>query len=134
MDALLYRALTTDGCVMVAHRAAFEVVCLMARRPEWTQLIFDKLDSGEIYCTLMADKLIRIGRGDRREGWGLDDCMQYWGLPNVPDKESWWRLRYGLLYNTPCELWPQEAVDYAIGDVCVRDLYRVQQDLSLIHI
>lgn len=130
MPSKLYEALTTPGCMMVAHNAAFECVCIMAAFPEWTQLLFDKLDAGEVYCTLMGEKLISIGKGDHAKEFGLDDCLARHTATKhlLVDKASYWRLRYGLLSTIPCELWPEEAFSYALTDAQVtRALYLAQR-------
>ncbi len=126
--ALLYLALTTPGCMMVAHNAAYEAVCILAAFPEWTQLLFDKLDAGEFYCTLLGEKLISVGLGDHDREFGLDDCLERHHIELVVDKTCWWRVRYGLLATTPCELWPQDAYDYAVLDAeAARRLYNAQR-------
>jgi hypothetical protein len=127
LRALLVEALTTPGCMMVAHNAAYEAVCTMAKWPELTELLFAKLDAGEIYCTLLGEKLISIGEGDHDKEFGLDDCLERHGIDLPVDKECHWRLRYGLLATTPCELWPQDAWDYSVLDAeAARQLYRSQ--------
>jgi hypothetical protein len=127
LAAKLYEALTTPGCMMVAHNAAFECCCIMAAWPELTELLFAKLDAGEFYCTLLGEKLISVALGDHDREFGLDDCLERHHIELVVDKQCWWRVRYGLLATTPCELWPQDAYDYAVLDAeAARQLYRGQ--------
>ncbi len=120
-DALLSNA------TMVAHYATFETLVMMAYRPEWTKLIFEKLRKGQIQCTLVREKLIRIGRGDRKEGFGLDKCLEAWNIAIALDKKDYWRARYGMLIDKPIAEWPQEAISYVLGDIAVRDLYLAQE-------
>jgi hypothetical protein len=145
--ALLLKALRTTGCMMVAHNAAFEAACIMAQWPGLMELLFAKLDAGKFYCTMSAERLISIGMGDHWKEYGLDDCIERQitamrrletKAPNDQtllaaleavrlNKGCWWRVRFGELINTPCELWPEEASEYALEDTCVRELYRAQQ-------
>lgn len=135
---LLLAALEVDA-ILVAHNAAFEVLVTMAYENDWTPLLFNKLRNGEIRCTMVRDKLISIGRGDFRETFGLDHCLQYWNIPIKLDKKDHWRPRFGTLINVPVKDLPRGAVDYVMGDMAVRDLYWAQETagqeyLSLIHI
>lgn len=128
MAKLIEDALDERDCVMVAHNAAFEALCIMAQWPRLTTKLFAKLDQGKLYCTQVAQRLIHISLGQPQDRVSLKDSL--WYHPSTAhidlDKECWWRVRYGLLINTPCELWPQDAVDYAIGDTSVRELYYAQ--------
>jgi len=127
MDATLMEAML-PGVAWVAHNAAFEVVVTMAHRPEWTSMLFGKLRRGEIRCTMVREKLIRIARGDRRDGFALDAVCEAYKLP-VPDKSSHWRPRFGTLWSTPLADFPPEATAYSAGDICVRDVYWRQEAL-----
>lgn len=122
----LWTALNDPDCVLVAHNAAYEITCLLAATagfPAWRRAIFGALRAGRFKCTLLRDRLIRIGRGIMNEDLALDDCMTFNHLPHKLDKKCWWRLRYGTLFDVPVAEWPKEAVDYAIGDTCVRELF-----------
>jgi hypothetical protein len=115
---------------IVAHSASFEVLVMMAAHPEWTSLLFQKLRGKKIRCTEVREKLIRIGRGERFELFNLEACLGYWKLPVTVDKSSYWRTRYGTLYDQPCSAWPQEARDYVLGDMAVRDLFNAQASVD----
>lgn len=125
---LLVLALSTPGCMMVAHNAAFEAVCIMAQWPELTVPLFDKLDDGEYYDTATGERLISIGRGDHWKEFDLQSCLQRHSETRdiTLDKANPWRVRYGELINTPVELWPESAYQYSLEDTCVRELYRAQ--------
>lgn len=125
----IHKALTDKNTVILAHNAAFEVAVLMAYRKEWTPLIFQALREGRIRCTRVREKLIRIARGDRTAGFALDDLCEAYGLPMV-DKGFAGRTRYGLLWDTPLSAWKQEDRDYALGDICVRDIYARQERVN----
>lgn len=122
MARALLEALLDPDAIIVAYHAPFEIVCTMAYRPSWTTLLFNKLREGKVHCPLIREKQIRKARGDRREGYGLDDLCSHYKVPFTPDKSFGGRVRYGTLFNTPMSQWPQEYVDYAVGDICVREL------------
>lgn len=125
--ALLFAAVSSDA-IMVAHNAAgFEVPVMLANFPWLRRRLFKKLRAGQISDTQIRERLLRIGKGDPREGFGLQDCLNAHCIPIKLKKDSPWRVRYGTLYNTPVEQWPQDAVDYSLGDVAVRNVWKAQQ-------
>jgi len=126
LGRLLTEALRDSTVKIAAHSAQFEVLVMLAHREDWRPLVFAKLAAGGISCTLIREKLLRIAEGDPREGFGLNDCLAYHELGIQLDKESPWRVRYMTLWNVPVDQWPQEARDYALGDVAVRDVWKAQ--------
>jgi hypothetical protein len=126
MAALLAWGLQTPGVVLVAQNAAFEAVCTIAFRPDWAALVAAKIDAGEWRCTMLREKLLRIGKGDHREGFGLQECLHAHRLDILLDKEGPERLRYGTLWHLPVAEWPAPAVKYALEDIAVRELYHAQ--------
>lgn len=125
----LEEALRDKAVLLIAHNAAFEVLVTMAARPEWTPLIFQALREGRIRCTRVREKLIRVARGDHERGFALDDLTEAYSLPMV-DKGFHGRTRYGLLWGTPICDWPQEYIDYALGDIAVREIYDEQEKVD----
>lgn len=115
-----------DSATFVAHHAPFEWVVTAAARTDWIPRLLRAAEEGRWRCTLVREKLVRVARGDARDGFALDDCLEYWKLPIELDKDSYWRPRYGLLWGVPVAEWPKEAVDYVVGDIAVRDLYLAQ--------
>lgn len=123
----LWWALTTPGVVMRGHNTGgFEAQVIMAYEPAWTPALADKVDRGEFWCTYLAEKLLRIGKGDRREGFGLDDCVAAHKLGITLDKDSPWRTRYGLLWDVHPDLWPADARHYSLEDTCTYELGMAQ--------
>lgn len=123
----LLEALEDPNVTMVAHEAPFEVVVSLAHRPDWVTKIFDKLRAGKILCTIVREKLIRIARGDHREGFALDALLDSWMIPHTIDKSDYWRPRFGLLWDTPIAKFPKAALDYSLGDVAARDAFYAQE-------
>lgn len=120
-------AMLEPGIVVVGHNSAmFEFPVLLAHCPTLRPKLWAKLKRGEWSCTMLREKLLRIGKGDRREGFGLDDCLAAHSIPIQLDKQCPWRVRYGTLWSLPIDQWPQDAIDYAAGDIAVRELWRAQ--------
>lgn len=130
----LWDALNDDECIMVAHHAAFEITVLLAATSfdkRWRKAIFRKLKMGGFACTMLIERLIRIGKGNPDDELGLDDCCDGYKIQHNLDKESWWRLRYGDLIDVPCARWPDEApgaTEYSLGDTIVGELFVKQLD------
>lgn len=127
LDYLLESALLDDSVVMVAHHAVYEILCMLARRPRWAALIARKVEMGLLRCTELREKLLRVGLGDRREGYALDDCMEKHKLPIVLDKSCEWRTRFGELYHLPVDRMPERARRYALEDLSIAPLYEKQE-------
>jgi DNA polymerase family A len=129
--AQLWDALNDDDTIMVAHHAAFEITVLLAATAfdtRWRKAIFAKLKKGGFACTMLLERLIRIGKGNPDDELGLDDCCDGYKIEHNLDKSSWWRLRYGTLIDTPVSQWEQAAIDYSLGDTIVGDLFVKQLD------
>jgi hypothetical protein len=130
LELILWRALKDDNVAIVAHQAAYEILCTLAYRPSWVSLVFGKLRKGLVYCTITLEKQIRKARGDRTEGYGLDDLAAKYKVSPIPDKSCKWRTRYGELFEFPLSQWPQDAIDYSLGDIAAREIFRAQVERS----
>lgn len=116
---------------IVAHNLHFEAAVTMAYEPEWTSVVLQKYRDKKVYCTLMRDKLIEIGRGFTLGTlFDLASCCNRWRIPNTLDKQNYWRTRFGMLSNTPISLFPQEALDYALDDMAAWDLFKAQERVN----
>ncbi len=125
---LLYWALSNPDVNMRAHNAGgFEAQCIIAHNPAWVGLLADKVDAGLFQCTLVQEKLLRIGKGDHRNGFGLDVCVEAHRLGIKLDKSSPWRTRYGTLWDVPVAMWPQDACAYSLEDTCTYELGEAQE-------
>lgn len=139
-DEVLWSAWSDPNALIVAHHAAFEVACVLARwaaQRERVAAVFEALEAGRVKCTMIRQKLIHIARGEdafyveedgenTKTSYALDATCQYWGINVVLDKKSPWRTRFGTLYDKPISQWPPEAVAYAMDDIATRDAYRAQ--------
>ena len=52
--------LLEPGTLLVGHNLAFDLGVIYAHRPDLITKIFDKLERGECYCTLLAAKLMNL--------------------------------------------------------------------------
>jgi hypothetical protein len=98
------------------HNAAFDLACLCAHDPEWITPIFDAYEANRIVCTVVREKLIRIGRGEEPEKppkgyYDLAHCLERWNGQTI-DKSDPWRLKYGTLIDVPVAEWPTDAIRY----------------------
>lgn len=125
-EALLQVAFTTNTRIVAHNAHGFEIPVFLANFPRFRKAIFAKLRRGEFSDTLVREKLLRIAEGDPREDFGLNSCLAYHNIPIQLDKGSYWRVRYGLLWDKPVDQWDPGAIDYSLGDTAVRDLWLAQ--------
>lgn len=127
LESLLWEALLDTNTVFVAYQAAMEWITTLAWRTEWAPLLFRSANQGRWRDPFIDEKLIRIGKGDHREVLNLQATLDHYLIPHKVDKTCKWRTRYGELWEVPCAQWPQEARDYALSDLAVRELHHVQR-------
>lgn len=126
--AVLREALDSDT-ILVAFRAAFELLVTLAYEPRWVGKLFGKLRRGHYRCVLDREKLIRIAKGDKREFFNLEDLAADYKLPYTIDKSFEGRGRYGELIDVPLCDWPQPYIDYSLIDTDgAADIYWLQEN------
>jgi 3'-5' exonuclease len=123
--------LADDSVVLVGHGTRFEVICLLAQFPSMRRAIFRKLRNGGFSCTKIRQNLIDIAEGAPEiHARGLDELSELYGGPKL-DKQCPWRVRYGLLLDTPVAEWEREAVAYSGQDATATlHVWRAQQALD----
>lgn len=134
IDEILLRALIDDECAMVAYNAQFEAVVTMAHNAWLMPLVFRKARLGLWHCCYLRETQIRIARGSASDEDGnekdvgtLADVARYYGIDAEVDKSFHGRLRYGTLLDVPISQWSQDFIDYAVGDIVVRDIDAAQR-------
>lgn len=134
IDKILLRALLDDQCEMIAYNAAFEAVVTMAHNLQLMPLVFRKARLGLWHCCYIREKQIRIARGSANDEDGnekdigtLADVTRHYGIQATIDKGFEGRARYGTMLDTPIQQWPQPYIDYAVGDIVVRDIDKAQR-------
>lgn len=115
--------------IIIAHNAQFELGVILAHFPDISGFYMSKIERKEIFCTLMAEKVLNNMRVKPIEKLGLAACVdRYFDIDIYESKgEDAWRTRYSELEGIPAQEWPKEAVDYAISDsVYARRIYNIQ--------
>jgi hypothetical protein len=145
IERWLNQHLDNDDVMLVGHFVAFDSSCVMANfRSIWKKL-FRKYRTNRITCTSIREKLLDIAEGEFKGGWSsgrytkFKYSMQdiaYRRLKKIVEKdEDTWRMKYGELDGIPIEQWPQEAIDYSIGDArtTLEIFYNQEQRINRTH-
>jgi len=119
--------------LLVFHNAGYDLGVCCATWPELETLVWDKLERGEITCTMVREKLLNLSSHGNLEyvslpdgsttklGYALGDlAMNYLGLDMGLDKEEdSVRTQYDLYSGMPSRNYPAEARTYALQDAHV---------------
>lgn len=118
-----------EDVLLVGHFVAFDSACVLSNFPSISDKLWKKYESNRILCTAIRERLLDISVGEFRGGWKGRKFQKYiYTLADIASRrlgkevakgEDTWRLRYGELDGIPLEQWPQEAIDYSIGDSVV---------------
>lgn len=137
-DRVVTWMLRDRNLLIHGHHFRFDVSCLLARNPEWAELIFQKFNDDGFTCTLIRDSLIRIARANPMHDHLKYDLATAYKL-YVPrgnlqlDKEDENRMRWGLLAGMSVQeilaAGKKDAIDYLDMDVEAEDqLYLAQEE------
>lgn len=120
-------ALESD-LLIVGDNVAFDFCVFAAKWPDLLPLIFEVYAADRVSDTELREKLNHIAMGvyrgfDRTDGdweklnYSLADlARRHLGI-DLEKGEGGWQLRFGELMDVPIDWWPEEARDYAVGDV-----------------
>lgn len=130
----LHKILEAD--TIIAHNAVFECGVIIHHYPELTDKVFDALADGRIVCTKINEKLIDILREKPLNRATLAALVMHYFKKDLSASKTddAWRMRYSELEDV--DVWPQEAIDYAIDDsIWAYKIHKIQKpvdgDLSL---
>lgn len=120
LEEVLENILKNQDQIFVAHNASFDFMVLALQFPQFVDLINTKYYEGNIICTKLYEKLLRLqddGIIDRKE-FSLAYCVEkYLGIDVSATKtEDSWRLNYDKLVDIPIEEWEPKATEYAKKD------------------
>lgn len=112
-----------SGETIAGHNIAFDALASSASRPDLLPLWIEAYERDRVACTLVREKLIRIGQG-RHAGarYDLVSCLDRHKIDHgfrSGDKggPASWRTRYRELAHVPPDRWPEDARRYAEEDV-----------------
>lgn len=116
--------------LLIAQNAVFECLVTFQNYPHLREAVITKLERGEVFCTQLYQALIDNIVKSPSYAFGLAGLVKYYlGLDISATKHGTdvWRLRYNELDGVPLADWPQEAIDYAVGDsVFALEIYKRQ--------
>ena len=104
------------GKTIVAHNATFECGVIYNHFPALKELMLKALDEGRIICTMINEQLNSVVAEKPRYTFSLSDLVKDYFKTDISDTKGVdsWRLRYNELEDV--DVWPQEAIDYALND------------------
>jgi hypothetical protein len=120
----------------VGTNLAFDVGSLLAHGYLTAEQAFDGFDRGVFRSIDTRQRLLDIAVGDytRDKKYNLGALAARYGVEGI-DKASPWRLRFAELEHVPWADWPEDAIEYALGDVTAPEIvFRGQeQERARIH-
>lgn len=124
-DAFLYRGfdemreglkIVLSSHTAVAHNLSFECGVIYYHFPELRDMMFKALEEGRLVCTKINEQLNSVTQEKPKNKFDLASLVLDYFKEDISDTktEDSWRLRYNELEGV--KDWPQEAIDYALGD------------------
>jgi DNA polymerase I-like protein with 3'-5' exonuclease and polymerase domains len=116
---------------IIGANIAFDMAVLANREPALIPEIYEAYERDQILDVQILDQLLAIRRGNLdRLRFNLSALNErYLGFPLAKGEDTW-RTRYAELDGIPLSQWPQEAIDYSIGDAeATFDVYQAQLTL-----
>lgn len=126
IERWLHKHLDNPEMLLAGHVVAYDAVCILAEFPSVWDKLWRAYEGNRIVCTAVREKLLDISVGEFGGCWSyskwethnynMADIAARRLKKEVAKGEDTWRLRYAELDGLPVEQWPQEAIDYAVGD------------------
>lgn len=120
MEAFMKKTLQDLSITLIAHNMKFEMTVTEEWFPDLIPDIWKAYDQSRLVCTLVDEKIINnFANKNPQHRFDLATlAKKYLNIDISAGKKNpdAWRLRYSELDGIPTEEWPQEAIDYAIGD------------------
>lgn len=115
-----------NGEVLVGHNVAFDFAVVATHRPRLLKKIFKAYKEGRVRDTKVRQQLIDNEHGclfhrrfDGTVGYALADLEKHYLQRDRSAQkldENGWRMRFQELDGVPLQLWPAEAIQYALED------------------
>lgn len=105
--------------LIIAHRTTFECLVIYHHFPSLRELLWEALDQGRIYCTLLAQKVSTNSERYKMKKFDLATLVKHYFDVDISEGKTdpdAWRLRYEELEDVPLKDWPKAASEYAIMD------------------
>ena len=126
---------------LAGHVVAYDAACVMATFPSVWEKLWAAYEADNITCTAVRERLLDIAAGEFRGRWANGKWEKHtYSMANIASRrlkkevkkgEDTWRLRYGELDGLPFMQWPQDAIDYAVGDaVTTWEIFQNQEERS----
>lgn len=119
--------------VIIGQNISFDLHVLIKKFPSLLSLVFKALKEKRIKDTMLREKLINLAtNGDVGIKNSLDALVSKYLAEDISatKEEGTWRTNYALLYDTPINDWPDEAVQYALKDAeYTKRVYDAQEHL-----
>ena len=118
MKNFLFEILTCSKPI-IAHNMRFEAQVIDIYFPDFRDLLYRKLDAGELKCTKVNEQLLDNFRKKQLYRADLATLVKHYFKVDISeDKKNpdSWRMRYCELDGVPLKDWPKDAIDYAIED------------------
>lgn len=125
--------LRNPKCIIIGHNIAFDLHVILKTCPALWEDVWTALQQGRISDTFIREKLYLLGTlGDTHaKGCSLAALVERYLDEDISEskKGDTWRFRYQELENVDMSEWPQEALDYAVGDaVHTLDVWMAQEE------
>lgn len=117
VPAIVRPWLEDSDTVIVGANVAFDMAVLMNHDPSLIPAVYNAYEQDRILDVQILEQLLAIREGalDRTRVNLSALNERYFGVP-LDKSEDTWRTRYAELDGIPLHQWPQEAIDYSLGD------------------
>lgn len=109
-----------DHGIIVAFNLAFDLSCIVEVWPDLVDKVYALLDDGRGICLMVWETLYVLATAgladDQSVPGGLAAAAKSLLGIEVDKGADTWRLRYGELWDVPCDQWPEDARNYALFD------------------
>lgn len=118
-----------ENAWIVMHNAPFDSWEFWVWLPGAKARILKALDEGRLICTLAFQRCIEIATPISKGPLQLDKLANRWGIEGAIEKAESPRLLYGRMLGLDADEFPDDFVEYAVGDPKITDdLVRRQMD------